>query len=95
MCSAFTRAACTWGLHAYGARSHSCDDTPPRLMAFLLWSIHMQIKALCQRIGSETGVKVIYAPADLRRPAEIRTMVTGVADSFGEKLDILGGRRKH
>jgi len=64
-------------------------------MAFLLWSIHMQIKALCQRIGSDAGVKVIYAPADLRRPAEIRTMVTGVADSFGGKLDILGGRRKH
>ena len=35
-------------------------------------------------------LKVLYAPADLRKPAEIRSMVKSAADTFGGKLDILG-----
>ena len=35
-------------------------------------------------------LKVLYAPADLRKPAEIRSMVKSAADTLGGKLDILG-----
>ncbi|GAX81173.1 hypothetical protein CEUSTIGMA_g8606.t1 [Chlamydomonas eustigma] len=44
---------------------------------------------MCHKIASDAGVKAIYAPADLKKPAEIRSMVKHTADTFGSKLDIL------
>jgi NAD(P)-dependent dehydrogenase (short-subunit alcohol dehydrogenase family) len=50
----------------------------------------VKLTDMCHKIASDAGVKAIYAPADLKKPAEIRSMVKHTADSFGSKLDIVG-----
>ena len=47
------------------------------------------LTALQQQIAADSGVKVAFSDADLRKPAQIREMVGKVADEFGG-LDILG-----
>ena len=49
-----------------------------------------KLRETVAKIASDSGVKAIYAPADLKKPAEIRAMVASTADTFGSKLDILG-----
>lgn len=47
-----------------------------------------EIGALCERIGSEHGVRVAYDGADMSKPAEIKAMVANAEQAFG-KVDIL------
>ncbi|GFH21416.1 uncharacterized protein HaLaN_18720, partial [Haematococcus lacustris] len=46
-----------------------------------------EVQRLRDQIAAETGVKVVYADADLRKPAQIRDAVKRVADELG-RLDI-------
>ncbi|KAJ9516979.1 hypothetical protein QJQ45_027368, partial [Haematococcus lacustris] len=47
-----------------------------------------EVQRLRDQIAAETGVKVVYADADLRKPAQIRDAVKRVADELG-RLDIV------
>ena len=51
-----------------------------------------KLRDAASKIASDSGVKAIYSPADLKKPAEIRSLVTSTADTFGGKLDILGAK---
>lgn len=48
-----------------------------------------KLQYICDEVAAENGVKVLFGEADLRKPAEIRNMVSKVADGFGDRLDIL------
>lgn len=47
-----------------------------------------EIDRLCAEIAAQSGTRVVYSPADLSRPDEVRAMVAQAADTLGP-IDIL------